>query len=177
MPCSFPYLSEEEVCIHLVGSVQFSYSSLLDSLCPLGLQLAPPGFLSASPTPGAPLKLMSIDSLMPSNILTSVSPSSPPAPQPFPVFSNESALSVSNNVLVLQKSFVQTTRMNQGPHPIPNPTVTKVDRPHFPKLWSSQNLEFILTVPFIISCSPLQHIRSTICSISKWEIWKFSMLL
>ena len=75
-----------------LGSVRFSRSVVSDSLRPHGLQHARPP--CPSPTPGAWLKLMSIESMMPSNHLILCHPLLL-SPSIFPsirVFSNESAL-------------------------------------------------------------------------------------
>ena len=77
-----------------ISSVQFSRSVVSDSLGPHGLQHTRPP--CPSPTPGVLPKLMSIESVMPSNHLTLYPPLLLPPPI-FPsirVFSNELALRI-----------------------------------------------------------------------------------
>ena len=82
------------VCGRLEAPVQLSCSVVFDSLQPHGLQLArPPG---PSPAPGCSLKLMSIESVMPSNHLILCRPLLLPASisPSIRVFADESVLPI-----------------------------------------------------------------------------------
>ena len=67
---------------NMESSVQFSRSVVSDSLQPQGLQHARPPCPSLSSLSQSLLKLMSIESVMPSNLSHPLSSPSPPAPNP-----------------------------------------------------------------------------------------------